>query len=276
MNGNTSLTISIISIVFLLALSCQAKKESSSLAPTNTSNSLVRAAPILKSDSAASPTLDTMSVFKQVLKYKGKSYAYENDTIEIKYGYIFSKKQKHLFVKLINIVEHRIEFRFYFFNKNRFNLMHYSLMGLNTYNGYALLDVNDDTYKDFVLTWHPGNKSGQDCYYVFLYRNNGTFSLEDLSFCNSIFYPKAKIVRGQEYDPVYYTFRWNNAYSLDTIEYVYAPIMYNWITDLPWKDSRHYHKIDYTKNKKVTLLDDAPGYYFNREAEYKQKALFKK
>lgn len=279
MTGKASLIIlsSITWLILLLALSCQAKKEANTLVPTPIlGDSLVRAATPIKPDSATSPVLDTISIFKQVLKTKHKSYNYENDTIEIKYGYILSKKQQHLFIKLKNVAEYRMEFRVYYLATNKFNMILYDIADFNTYDSYCLLDVNNDNYKDFIIAWHPANQSGQDCYYIYLCKENNKHFSNEVPTCNSIFYPKSKTVSAKAYDPIYYTFHWNDNYSLDTIEMVYDYIMHDYIVDIPWIDTTHYHKIDYTKNKKITLLDSVPSYYFNQEAKAMQKALFKK
>jgi hypothetical protein len=280
--GKASLLIlsSITWLILLLALSCQAKRESSALPTPILGDSLVRKATPIKPDSATPPVLDTISIFKQVLKNKDKGYHYENDSIEIKYGHIFSKKQKHLFIKLNNEAEYGVEFRIYALKGNVFSLIAHFIESFNTFDGYCLLDVNNDAHNDFLLAWHPANiTSCSKLCDVYLLKHDALhFTKVENSFCEPIFYPQKKLVRGKEYGYgyTYYKVKWNNNYTVDTIEMVYSKYAKELGADF-LNDSTHYNKVDYTQNKEIILLDDLPSEYLNHEKErVLQKALFKK
>ena len=267
MTGKKLLLISSLNCILLfLVLSCQTKQEQNTTALPSSSDTVMHSA---APDTATPPVLDTISIFEQILKNKRSSYHYKNDTIEIKYGHIINKKQNHLFIKLKNVVEYRQEFRIYLLLNNKFKLIFYNLQSINSYSGYDLFDVNNDSYKDFLIAWHPANKSGQDYQDVYLYKKNKNEFSNSTSFCYSVFYPELKIVRGMFPGPVFFTFRWNKNYSVDTIEYIYGPYVCS-----PCIDSVHLHKVDYTKNKKITLLDEMPDYYDDDERDSIQQARF--
>jgi hypothetical protein len=281
MTGKTSLLIlsSITWLILLLALSCQAKKEGNALPPvTISSDSLIRAATPTKPDSVILPVLDTISIFEQVLKTKHKSYNYENDTIEIKYGYILSKKRKHLFIKLKNEVENSAFFKIYAIKGNAFSLIFSRTIGLRFTNGYCLFDVNNDANKDFVLTWHADNGCSSCPFHdVYLLKSDALHFTEEITFSEPVFYPQKKLVRGKEYGygATYYKVKWNNNFSTDTLEYIYPPYASTIGADF-LSDSTHYNKVDYTKKQKIILLDDLPTEYTTHDKEWeKQKALFK-
>lgn len=280
MTGNTSLIISIICAVFLLVLSCQTKRkhDNNPLPTLSPSDSLIKETTVIKPDPIILSALDTVSIFNQALKNKGKSYHHENDTIEISYGYILSKKQKHLFVKLKNVAEYKMEFRIYAIKNEMFSLILYVAPRLPNTDAYALLDVNNDHYKDFVFIWHADNGCSS-CRYcdIFLLKHNSLHFTEAMTFSEPIFYFKNKIIfeRLYDYGMTYSKFKWNNKYSVDTIEYIYPPYA-NTIGAYFLSDSTHYNKVDHTKNKKIVLLDIIPIEYSNYEREQeRQKSLFK-
>lgn len=151
-----------------------------------------------------------------------KEYELYSDTLEIRYGNIFSKKIKHLIVKrnfqtgvfidIFKLVDDQFENVFY---RKEWPL---------TYVGDTIQDVNGDNQKDYLIHWYP--MSGcctRDIFDVYLQNPDGNFS-DKIEFINPIFSPQEKIIRGLCYGwtaPLY-KYKWNGV-GLDTIEFIYFP-----------------------------------------------------
>ena len=161
------------------------------------------------------------SILETISKNKD-SYKYHSDTLEINYGYIFSKTIKHLFVKqnfqtsnYINIFK---------FENGKFINVHKQSEWSMIYINDSIRDVNGDGNQDYLYHWYPlSGCCSRDIYDVFLQKTNGDFT-EKIKFINPTFSSNEKIIRGLCYghgSPLY-KYKWNK-FSVDTIEFIYFP-----------------------------------------------------
>lgn len=211
------------------------------------------------SPSQTNPTLDTNAFFSKMLINPQKDFLYTNDTgsVRIEYGNLFSQKQKHLIVKFWE--EGVTKFYFYVIENDKIINVLNAKMGFE-YRGYGIFDVNGDQFKDFVLAWYPGSSSHScDPKCVYLLKPNHKYFTEKFDFSYPTFLPSQKIVIEIEYgeSPPIYKLKWEEKYSIDTIEGIFAcESVYN--DTLECKD---YFLVNYRKNKKIHFIDSLSAEY---------------
>ena len=160
---------------------------------------------------------------KIVNKQKDKdNFILESDSLNIRYGYIFSLSVKHLIVN--RTFQYGINADIYKLQDNRFVKVCSKDMAPLAYIGDTIQDVNGDNRVDYLFHWYP--LSGcclRDIYDVYLQKPNGDFA-EEVEFINPNFSAKQKTIIGLRYgyEAPLYKYTWNG-YKIDTIEYIYFP-----------------------------------------------------
>lgn len=150
------------------------------------------------------------------------NYILQSDSLNIRYGYIFSPSIKHLIVN--RTFQYGVNADIYKLQDNNFVKVCSKDMAPLAYIGDTIQDVNGDGRVDYLFHWYP--MSGcclRDIYDVYLQKPNGDFA-DEQEFINPNFSAKEKIIRGlcYGYGAPLYKYKWNG-YKVDTIEYIYFP-----------------------------------------------------
>jgi hypothetical protein len=156
-------------------------------------------------------------------KQMGKeNFTLESDTLNIRYGHIFSTSFKHLIIS--RTFQYGINSDIYKLQDNNFVKVCSKDMAPLAYIGDTIQDVNGDGRVDYLFHWYP--MSGcclREIFDVYLQKPNGDFA-EEVEFINPSFSAKEKTIRGlcYGYGAPLYKYKWNG-YKVDTIEYIYFP-----------------------------------------------------
>lgn len=152
-----------------------------------------------------------------------EKFSLESDTLNIRYGHLFSSSVKHLIVS--RMFQYGINTDIYklHYDKKFVKVCSKDMAPL-AYIGDTIQDVNGDGRVDFLFHWYP--MSGcclRDIFDVYLQKPNGDFA-DEVEFINPSFSAKEKTIRGlcYGYGAPLYKYKWNG-YKIDTIEYIYFP-----------------------------------------------------
>jgi len=149
-------------------------------------------------------------------------FTFHSDSLEINYGYLFSKTIKHLIIKMN--FQRGVFANIYKLKDNSFEeVCSKDIMQL-AYIGDTIQDVNGDGQLDYLFHWYPPSGCcARDIFDVYLQETNGNF-FDEFEFINLTFSPKEKVVRGRCYgrEAPFYKYKWNGS-ELDTIEYIFVP-----------------------------------------------------
>lgn len=183
-----------------------------------------------------------------------EKFIIETDTLNIRYGHIFSSSVKHLIIS--RDFPYGIKSDIYKLQDNNFVKVCSKEMAPLAYIGDTIQDVNGDGRLDYLFHWYP--MSGcceRDIYDVFLQMSNGNF-LSEMEFINPNFSLKEKIIRGRCYGhraPLY-KYKWVG-YKVDTIEYIYFPDSTN--------GNRYIRRKKEDENEKGVIIKQLPTEYKN-------------
>lgn len=180
------------------------------------------------------------------------SFTYRSDSLNIDYGYIFSKSSKHLIIQRIQ--SFGVYSDIYKLFDEKFQLIVSEEMATLAFIGDSIADVNGDGLLDYLFHWYPmSGCCSRDIYDVHLQKENGDFSRK-LTFINPIFSPKQKIVRGKCYgqNPALYKYKWRGN-KIDTIEYIFFDM----------KRNQYVKRNHDDENEKGQILDALPNEYKN-------------
>ncbi len=163
---------------------------------------------------------------KEFFKHDFKAYPDDTSfvvTVQIIYGYLFSKGKKHLLIR--QEVPWATYCNVYLFQDEQFKAVIKREQGGMTYIGDTATDVNGDNNKDFVVHWYPSSGCClAEMYNVYLYQSQEGNFTHDYQFINPTFFPKEKIIIGLEYghpgETGLYKYKWNG-FQIDTIEFIY-------------------------------------------------------
>ena len=156
---------------------------------------------------------------------------FDSDSLSIQSGHLFSGTDEHLIIR-IRTYETKETFIYLKQDTNYTQVVDHS-DGSMTYIEDTIQEINGDHHLDFVT--HSYSLNGcceRYAYDVYLSKNDGTFS-NDAELLNADFYPKEHLIRGKCYGHAapFYKFKWNNQYSLDTIEFIFPSDIYDKFTD---------------------------------------------
>jgi len=149
-------------------------------------------------------------------------YELSTATGSFRFGYLFSRSQKHLIVTR-NLGGSRTHIDVLLLKGSVFhNVANWFIHDMG-YLGYTIKDVNGDLKKDLLLHWYPtAGCCRRNIYDVYL-SSQGGFSSK-YEFINPTFFPASKTIRGVEYGQpgavALYKYKWNGL-RVDTVEYIY-------------------------------------------------------
>lgn len=223
----------------------------------------------LKLDSVLKQAINTVKPKLRLKSFFRKYEALLDDStsikVEIKFGHLFSNKNKHIMICRTNyeyilfdiykIVDDEIE-----------NVIKFTNSSGPTFSNHTVQDVNGDGYKDFVVHWYPSSGCCRRNIYDVYLNINGTDSFTNqYEFINPTFSTKEKVIRGVLYghpgEVGLYKYKWNNL-KVDTVEFIYP--------DQSDTTKRLYIKTDKrpysSKNVKKEKLKFLPKEYRNIES----------
>ena len=164
--------------------------------------------------------------WKKSFRKELSAWDYQNASCSasLSFGYLFSKKEKHLITRR-SIAESEIHIDIFLLQGNKFKHLLAKNLGMMGYLDDAVKDVNGDFYKDFLFHWYPSSGCcRRDVYDVYLYNGVKHVFSKEYEFINPTFSSKEKIIRGVEYgqpgDAALYKYKWNGS-VVDTIEFIY-------------------------------------------------------
>lgn len=149
-------------------------------------------------------------------------FSLESDSLDINFGYFFSRTKKHLIVK--RKFGWGIYTDIFLFKHQIFKPICSKEVASLSYLGDTIRDVNGDGKLDFLIHWYPAaGCCPRDVYDVYLQSLTGEFSRE-FEFINPEFSPHEKIIRGRSYgyEAPLYKYKWRG-FNVDTIEFIYFP-----------------------------------------------------
>ncbi len=150
------------------------------------------------------------------------SAGYLDIIVSYRYGHIFTKQHKHLFIE--TSTQPQSVFRVYLLKNNKLTQVVYQTMGME-HIGDTIIDRNDDGIKDLDMQWYAlAGCCLRNAHEVFLCKPDGTFS-QQYSFINPTFNTKTHIIRGVGYghpqNTYLYKYKWNGFNQVDTLEHIY-------------------------------------------------------
>jgi hypothetical protein len=151
---------------------------------------------------------------------KKDAFSLDSDTLEINYGFLFSKTGKHLVIN--RFFPWNILTNIYKVQNGGFTQVFVLEKSNILYRADSIMDINGDKKPDYVFNWYPLKGEGEFSD-VYIQKPNGEFS-DKLEFVNPCFSPEEKVIRGTMVgqNPPLYKFKWNG-FALDTVEYIYFP-----------------------------------------------------